>query len=65
MVRVSSPRPPMSRKAAASRLRSLADRVDPRLVARVRPPAAPLVRIGGRWWPRDVLVGQEEPPAPR
>jgi hypothetical protein len=55
----------MSRKAAASRLRSLADRVDPRLVARVRPPAAPLVRIGGRWWPRDVLVGQEEPPAPR
>jgi len=61
MVRVSSPRPPM-RKAAASRLRSIADRVDPRLVARVQPPAAPLVRIGGRWWSRDALVGREEPP---
>jgi hypothetical protein len=62
MVRVSSPRPPTLRKAAASRLRSLADRVEPRLVARVRPSAAPLVRIGGRWWSRAALVGDDEPP---
>jgi hypothetical protein len=42
------------RRATASRLRRIADRMDPRPR---RPPqgVAPLVRFGGRWWKRDVL----------
>jgi hypothetical protein len=53
--------PPM-RRSAASRLRALADRLDPRQQDVTEPerPSAPLVRFGGRWWPRDEILG---PPA--
>jgi len=58
---VSSRPRPILRKATATRLRSLADRFDPRLVVRDQPAAAPLVRIGGRWWRRDELVDGTPP----
>jgi hypothetical protein len=57
-------RPPL-RSATAARLRSLADRFDRPLPVRTRPAAAPLVRVGGRWWARDELVGERPPAAPQ
>ena len=51
------------RRSAAWRLRRLADRMDPRPRTRRLPPsAAPLVRFGGRWWPRDALLARAEEP---
>jgi hypothetical protein len=58
-------RQPPIRRSAASRLRFLADRLDPRQRAVDGRPSAPLVRFGGRWWHRDELVTPEaavEPP---
>jgi hypothetical protein len=54
------------RRAAASTLRSLADRFDAGRQTRTRPSVAPLIRLGGRWWGRDELVGAQtaEPDAP-
>jgi hypothetical protein len=54
-----TPTPPF-RKTAASRLRTLADWFEPRRVVPRRPQAAPLVRLGGRWWQRDELVGEQQ-----
>jgi hypothetical protein len=53
---------PPVRRSAASRLRALADRLDPRQQDVTEPerPTAPLVRVGGRWWQRDEILG---PPA--
>jgi hypothetical protein len=60
--------PPM-RRSAASRLRALADRLDPRQQDVTEEPdraSAPLVRFGGRWWQRDeILAPPPESPAPR
>jgi hypothetical protein len=56
--------PPL-RRSAASQLRFLADRLDPRQQIVARRPHGPLVRYGGRWWHRDELVGplaSDEPP---
>ena len=51
------------RRSAAWRLRRLADRMDPRPRTRRLPPsAAPLVRFGGRWWPRDTLLARAQEP---
>jgi hypothetical protein len=51
-------RTPPLRTAAASRLRAWANRLEPpRRVDRVQPPTAPLVRLGGRWWPREEITG--------
>jgi len=50
------------RKTAASRLRAWADQLEPRVIMRIRPPSAPLVRVGGRWWPRDEVFGQRDRP---
>jgi len=51
------------RRSAAWRLRRLADRMDPRPRTRRLPPsAAPLVRFGGRWWPRDTLLARAKEP---
>lgn len=57
--------PPPLRRWAASRLRGLADNLEPPgrgLSGRVR---APLVRFGGRWWDRDELTAApaaDDPP---
>jgi hypothetical protein len=48
------------RKSAASTLRAWADQLAPRVATRPRPGAAPLVRLGGRWWPRDKLTGPRD-----
>jgi hypothetical protein len=52
------------RRSTAWRLRRLADRMDPRPHQAQHPPpsAAPLVRFGGRWWPRDALPARVEEP---
>jgi hypothetical protein len=51
------------RRSAAWRLRRLADRMDPRPRPRLpRPTAAPLVRLGGRWWQRDALLASVDEP---
>jgi hypothetical protein len=53
-------RTPPLRTTAASKLRSWADRLDSRRPERRRPPAAPLVRLGGLWWQRDELGGERD-----
>ena len=52
------------RRSAAWRLRRLADRMDPRphQAQPLPPSAAPLVRFGGRWWPRDTLLARAQEP---
>jgi hypothetical protein len=45
------------RRATASRLRRVADRMDPR-PRRLPAGVAPLVRFGGRWWKRDALLAR-------
>jgi hypothetical protein len=44
------------KRSAASRLRGLADRLEPPRLP-VRPPA-PLIRLAGRWWRRDELIAE-------
>ena len=52
------PRTPLLRTTAASRLRAWADQLEaPRTPVRLQPPAAPLVRLGGRWWAREEITG--------
>jgi hypothetical protein len=53
-------RNPPLRTTAASKLRSWADRLEPRRVPRGRPSAAPLVRVGGLWWQRDQIGGDRD-----
>lgn len=51
-------RTPPLRTAAASRLRAWANQLEPpRAADRVQPSTAPLVRLGGRWWPREEITG--------
>jgi len=52
------------RRSTAWRLRRPADRMDPRPhhAQHLPPSAAPLVRFGGRWWPRDALLARAEEP---
>ncbi|HKG65193.1 MAG TPA: hypothetical protein VKB28_14065 [Solirubrobacteraceae bacterium] len=47
---------PLVRKAAAARLRGLADRLSPLASRPSRRTPAPLIRLGGRWWYRGELV---------
>jgi len=47
--------PPM-RRSAASRLRGLAERLEPRRQRLGGRSPAPLVRLDGRWWNRDEIV---------
>jgi hypothetical protein len=47
--------PPL-RRSAASRLRVVADRLDPRRQTLAAGSSAPLVRYAGRWWYRDEIV---------
>ena len=54
------PAHPPVRSVAASRLRALADRLEPLTRAMPRRPTAPLIRLGGRWWYRDELVAPIE-----
>jgi hypothetical protein len=50
-------RTPPLRTTAAARLRAWADQLEPsRVPIRLQPPAAPLVRMGGRWWAREELT---------
>jgi hypothetical protein len=48
------------RKAVASKLRSLANQLESRPRVPRRCSAAPLVRLGGRWWQRDEIAGARE-----
>jgi hypothetical protein len=50
------PKLPPLRRSTASRLRDLADRLDPRRQTLAARSSAPLVRLGGRWWHRDEIV---------
>src|SRR4051794_38521872 len=50
--------PPL-RRSAASWLRGLAARLEPNWQVAAGRPAAPLVRIGGTWWPRDAIFGPD------
>jgi len=52
------------RRSTAWRLRRPADRMDPRPhhAQHLPPSAAPLVRFGGRWWPRDTLLARAKEP---
>jgi hypothetical protein len=52
----SVPKQPPLRRTAASRLRHLADRLDPLRQTIGGRPSAPLIRFGGRWWHRDEIV---------
>jgi hypothetical protein len=52
----SVPTPPPLRRTAATRLRGLADRLDPLRRNFPGRPSAPLIRFGGRWWHRDEIV---------
>jgi hypothetical protein len=54
-------RTPAIRKTTASKLRAWADQLEPRSTERNRPPEAPLVRLGGRWLPRDEIAGSRDP----
>jgi hypothetical protein len=57
---------PLLRESAASRLRGLADRIEPPRPQSERRSPAMLIRLGGRWWTRDDIVSAqtpEEPPA--
>jgi hypothetical protein len=61
--RMSRRRTPPLRTTAASRLRAWADRLEPpRAVVRTQPSSAPLVRLGGRWWPRQEIAGSRDGP---
>jgi hypothetical protein len=42
------------KRSAATRLRGLADRLEPPPLPMRRP--APLIRLAGRWWRRDELI---------
>jgi hypothetical protein len=42
------------KRSAASRLRGLADRLEPSRLPTKSP--APLIRLAGRWWRRDELI---------
>jgi hypothetical protein len=44
------------RRCAASRLRELAERLEPRRQTLAGRSSAPLVRLDGRWWYRDEIV---------
>ena len=52
------------RRCTEWRLRRPADRMDPRPhhAQHLPPSAAPLVRFGGRWWPRDTLLARAKEP---
>jgi hypothetical protein len=50
------PKQPQLRPSGESRLRYLADRLEPRWQDVTGRPCASLIRFGGRWWRLDELV---------
>jgi hypothetical protein len=47
---------PKMRRSAASRLRRVAERLEPRRQRQGEQSPAPLVRLGGRWWRLDDIA---------
>jgi hypothetical protein len=53
---------PELRQQAASRLRGLADRLEPPKHYDMRASRAIAIRLGGRWWSRDELTSAQRAP---
>jgi hypothetical protein len=53
---------PELREQAASRLRGLADRLEPPRQDDARASRAMIIRLGGRWWHRDELTSAQRGP---